>query len=181
MWKSFLITAAAAGLGLQADAAPLVTYEVALTEDGLGDSEPDWFGVLSFEKSTGGFVKGAVEVDGTIYDSATWLGPQILEIGNAVFVLGSMAEIPIEIINNGGTIFTPQPVLAFGFSSNPSGVFTNWGIGTCDSRSCTPSSSNGGSYSLTLVPVPVPAALPFLIAGVGGLALLRPKNRIERS
>ena len=176
MKKSFLLSIAFASIASIASAA---TYSISLTQDGLGDASPDWFG--TFEADASNVITSFnIVVDGTTYDTP----------GN--LTLGSSFGTDVLVGNATAGPITTSGTPALNFSGigqgNPDGSVTvtrPWQFGTCSQSTIFPSTSCGyssatGTYDFTKVvgaQIPLPASGLLLIGALGAIASLRRKRR----
>lgn len=173
----------AAALFSACAASPLLaaTFTLELTQTGLGDAGPDWFGTVSVpDAAANGLVSGiSLAVNGISYDvpsSGAW---QLYfrtagSFGPEAFLLGTLLSTAISD--------TPAPAIwfdAFGQSENNGPiVYTyRWSSFSCSTHVCSNTFAAGGTAQLieqTDPPVvPLPAAGGLLATALGASWALR--------
>lgn len=181
---------AAAGLALATPAAAATverTYEIAFTQNGLGDAGPDWFGRLSV--LCDGSVRicdGSVRIFSAVIDGVTYdsFAPRL----GATSLIDKPDRWPEAILS--GFVFSGVPsagtqspyIQFFNFAREIDGVltyFNSWTRGSCDTGGICGGGFAEGTYTLSLVPVPLPATAMLLPLGFGALAMLRRRKRAK--
>jgi hypothetical protein len=180
---------AAMTLGIAATASAATVerkYDIALTQTDLGDAGPDWFGRLtilcdgSVRTCDGSVRTFSLMLDGVRYQTlvAPFPGAPTLVDNPAFWPSPALMGIVLPAVPVPGVV---GPVLQFGNTASVTGgvttYFNNWGISDCDIQRFCGGGQVLGTYSVTLAPVPLPAALPLAAGGLAALALLRRRRR----
>jgi len=171
-----LLAAVTFGLASTASAATVVrNYNVAFTQDGLGDAGADWFGRLSV------LCDGSVRIcDGSVRTFSAMIGGVTYDT-----LVSSFPGLPFLF---GDPAFAPDPRLdGFVFPNPPVGgvrdtvlQFTSdgmWALSPCDVDVRCGGGARLGTYALTLAPVPLPAPLPLAATGLAALVALRRRRK----
>ncbi|MEL6170348.1 MAG: VPLPA-CTERM sorting domain-containing protein [Pseudomonadota bacterium] len=160
--KRFSILGAALALTLLGAPAPAaILVEVTLTQDGVGDNGPDWFGRLAFDPVTLEYRSGSILVDDVLYDSPSWFQLRFLPDREGMF--GTLSPVPIERFSNVST-----EVLQFGTSITGMRVIRQWNFAPCSGFGCG-GGVLAGSYELNIVPLPASGVM--MIGGLLGAAV----------
>lgn len=136
-----------------------IIYDIALTENGVGDSGPDWFGTVTLDVSNQ-LVAADITAKGFVFNEVNIpVGGNSLDPVNGIFNTWILA---------GPYADGPQAGLQFW-----GGTSFYWSFDT----DCGQGGSCGGlpifgTYTLTAAAVPSPATLPLVLTGLGGLGAM---------
>jgi opacity protein-like surface antigen len=153
-------------LAIATGAVQAASYTIELTENGVGDAGPDWFGTVELDAG-GNLISARVLAKGHVFD----------EVG--ISNIGTNMLDPVNGTRNTWILSDPYsdgPTAGLQFWGNAS---MNWSFDT----DCGMGGSCGGlplfgNYRLTeIAPVPLPASLPLLLGAIGGAAAIRQRRR----
>lgn len=128
-------------------------YTLALTQIGVGDASPDWFGTFEAPQTGGALSSIDVEINGITYDLLIGVAPATF------FLPGSL---------DGFARASSDNALALQFWSG-----NNWSIGNCPSLNGCGGFPLFGTFTVTEASVPEPATLGLVAAALVGLGSAR--------
>ena len=171
--KKNLLAMITAALLVAPMAANAIPFQIALTQDGVGDAGADWFG--TFEASDTGIAVTSFSavVNGITY-SHLWPILSPVYYGADPLFTNLLNGMAAPIAFQSGDI--SATVLQFD-ARNAGGVpVGHWGLSPCMSSSAGYQCGGGrfqGTYSITPVGVPEPGTLALIGLGIVGLSLAR--------
>lgn len=168
MKKNVLAIAAVALLAgpMTASAIP---YQVALTQDGVGDAGADWFGTFEAPETGGAATSFSAVVNGITYSHLDWTFADPFYFGSNSSFTNLLAGIAAPIAFQPGLTTTVLQFDARTINGVPVG---RWGLSPCEASICG-GGAFLGTYSITPVGVPEPGTLALFSLGLFGLGLAR--------
>jgi hypothetical protein len=144
-----------------------IVYNMELTENGVGDAGPDWFGTVTVDGST--VVAASIAAKGFLLDGLN--SPQ-LPVGFDPVAIYLDAWVLEGLFSDG-----PQAGLQFWGGTNRLWSFdADCGLGgDCGGLPVF------GTYTLTEASVPSPAPLPLVLLGLGALGAAAKRRKSSRA
>lgn len=164
-----LLAMVAVGLFAGPMAANAIPYQIALTQDGVGDAGPDWFGVFEAPDAGGAVASFSAVVDGITYSHLDW-PISMAYYGSGPLFTNLLGGTAAPIAFQPGVSTTVLQFDARNIGGVPVG---HWSLSPCSGPSSCGGGSYMGSYSITAVAVPEPGTLALFALGVVGLGLAR--------
>lgn len=164
MLKQMRFLLGASLLALAGSAMSGVVYNIELTENGVGDSGPDWFGTVTLD-GTNQLLAADIVAKGFVFDEVN-------------IPVGGNSLDPVN-----GTLNTW--ILEGPYANGPQAGLQFWGVGSffwSFDGNCGQGGSCGGlpifgTYKLTVAQVPLPATLPLVLLGLVGLGAIARRER----
>jgi hypothetical protein len=168
MKKNILAIAAVALLAgpMTASAIP---YQIALTQDGVGDAGADWFGTFEAADTGGAVTSLSAVVDGITYSHFDWSFADPFYYGDDPTFTNLLAGIAAPIAFQPSLSTTVLQFDARNIGGVPVG---RWALSPCNSFVCGGGRFQG-TYSIAPVAVPEPGTLALFGLGLVSLGFAR--------